>query len=454
MKSTPSPQDQEIFQLLETLKSIKAEYPPELLAKRRTAFMVQLALSERFSVQNFRPPENEKIIEILENLKPVRIEYPSILMAKQRAAFLSQASKRRRVGWMETLRSAIQSKLAIDPKALASSTTNEIRIQIIVATILAAACVGILLYGIRDQLMAFTRPHKTGVEISQSVPIVPTATYEITKTTCKPDSTSSQCLTHGFVKGPDPASWVSNSSDNWIKIDTGQAATIHMVEVDREPLENSTGEFTISVALSDNQYKEVYDSRSDNYTGIVSGPDTIQVSFEPVLARYVKITVDDPGMVINEVRAYAVVQPSPPDQTIEDTQEPLLPTVTASNIILPTKTTPPRTVTPIPTRTPTPSNTPTATSTATSTPSSTPTATATSTPSPTNTPVPTNTPLPTNTPAPTNTPVPTDSPAPTKTPLPTNSPVPTDTPLPTSTPVPTQPVVPTEANSTSQDTPG
>jgi hypothetical protein len=446
MKSTPSPQDQEIFKLLEALKSVKAKYPPELLAKRRTAFMVQLALSEKFSVQNFRPPENEKIIEILENLKSVRAEYPSMLMAKQRAAFLSQASKRRRVGWIETLRSAIQSKLVVNPKALAVPMTNEIRIQFIVASILAVACVGILLYGNRDLLMALTRSHPTGGEVSQSSSIVPTATYETTKTTCKPDSPSAQCLTHGFVKGPDPASWVSNSTDNWIKIDTGQAATIHMVELDRVRLDNSTEEFTIAVALSDNQYKEVYDSRTDNYTGFISGPDTIQVSFEPVLARYVKVTVTDPGMTINEVRAFAVVQPPPPDQVIEDTQEPLLPTVTASNIPLPTKTTPPRTVTPVPTRTPTatPTNTPTRTPTATSTNTPTRTPTATST----NTPVPTNTPLPTNTPAPTNTPLPTNTPAPTNTPLPTNTPAPTNTPLPTSTPVPT------EANSPSLDTQG
>jgi hypothetical protein len=447
MNSTSSPQDQEIIKLLDALKSIKAEYPPELLAKRRTAFMVQLTLSEKFSVQNFRPPEDEKIIEILENLKPVRIEYPSILMAKQRAAFLSQASKRRRVGWMETLRSAIQSKPIFNSKALAASITNEIRIQFIVASILAVACVGILLYGNRDLFMALTRSHPTGGEVSQSSSIVPTATYETTKTTCKLDFTSSQCLTHGFVKGPDPASWVSNSTDNWIKIDTGQAATIHMVELDRKRLDSSKGEFTISLALSEDQYKVVYDSRSDNYAAIVSEPDTIQVSFTPVLARYIKVTVTDPGMTINEVRAFGVVQPPPPDQVIEDTQKPPLPTVTSSNTPLPTKT-----VTPVPTRTltATPTNTPTRTPTATptNTPTRTPTATSTNTPVPTNTPLPTSTPAPTNTPLPTNTPVPTNTPAPTNTPMPTSTPAPTKTPLPTSTPVPT------EANSPSMDTQG
>jgi hypothetical protein len=146
MTSTPSPKDQEIIELLEALGTIKAEYPPELLAKRRIAFMVQLVLSEKFSVHNFHSPEGEKVIEVLENLKPVRSEYPSILMAKQRAAFLDQAAKRRKVSWLESLRSAVQSKLSLNLEVLAASITDEIRIQFIVASILTIACVGILLY--------------------------------------------------------------------------------------------------------------------------------------------------------------------------------------------------------------------------------------------------------------------------------------------------------------------
>ena len=53
MKLTPSPQDRKIIKLLEALKAIKAEYPPEMLARRRTTYMVQLALMEKFSVKNF-----------------------------------------------------------------------------------------------------------------------------------------------------------------------------------------------------------------------------------------------------------------------------------------------------------------------------------------------------------------------------------------------------------------
>ena len=34
MNPTPASQDQEVFELLDALKSIRAEYPPELLVKR------------------------------------------------------------------------------------------------------------------------------------------------------------------------------------------------------------------------------------------------------------------------------------------------------------------------------------------------------------------------------------------------------------------------------------
>ena len=147
MKTTPSPQDQEIIKLLKALKSVRVEYPPELLARRRTAYMVQLALMEKFNVKNFNSIEhsieNKEIIEVLESLKPVRAEYPSILMAKQRAAFLDQAAKRRRVSWLETLRSAIQSRFSFTP-GISPEMTNAIQRSLILVGVLAAVFAGIL----------------------------------------------------------------------------------------------------------------------------------------------------------------------------------------------------------------------------------------------------------------------------------------------------------------------
>ena len=471
MMSTPSPQDQEILNLLETLKSIKVEYPPELLANRRTAFLVQLTLSEKFSVNNFHFHKNEDVIEILENLKPVRAEYPSILLAKQRSAFLNQIEERRKVSWWEKLRFAFQGNLLDIPRNLVATIPREIRVQLVAASILAVACIGIFIYGNRDLVNAFTKSLRAPWEIYQSVPIKPTDTYQMTKTTCSPGFTSSLCRTSGFVKDPERSTWVSKSADSWIQIDTGQTAAINMIEMDREDTTNASGEFTISVAASDNQFKQVYDSRTDSSPETDVSQGTIQVSFEPVMARYVKITVTDPGVSINEVRAFALVQPVVSGQATETTEEELLPTFTATLppsptntlVVLPTNISlPSRTPTKTPTNTPTstntltytPTNTPTNMPTPTNTPTYTPTNTPTATSTPTNTPTPSNTPtnVPTSTPSstgtPTNTSLPTSTPTttptytpsatstPTYTPSPTQTPSSTSTPLPANTPVP------------------
>ena len=251
MKSTPSPQDQEIIKLLEALKSVRAEYPPELLVRRRTAFMVQLTLLEKFSVKNFHSIEHvledENIIEILGELKPIRAEYPSILKAKQRAAFLDQAAKRSKVGWMNALQSAIRSRFNFDPEASVIPMMSVLRKSLIIVSIIAIAFAGALIGGNREQVAKVADISPTQGGISQPVAVVLTATYETTESTCTPDSTSSLCSTYGFDTGPDQESWVSKSADSWIKIDTGETATIHMVEFDKEYLGGSTGEFTLSL---------------------------------------------------------------------------------------------------------------------------------------------------------------------------------------------------------------
>jgi len=185
MKWPPSPQDQRIIELLEELKAIKLEYPPELLARRRTAYMVQLALMGKFSVKNLDSIEDEKFIEVLENLKPVRAEYPSILMAKQRTAFLDQAAKRRKMGWIESLRSSIRSRLSFTPRASTGVLTNALLRSLILASIILTVFAGIL-FGNLDQFTESARPRPPHGEISQPVPIIPTATYATTKTTCSP----------------------------------------------------------------------------------------------------------------------------------------------------------------------------------------------------------------------------------------------------------------------------
>ncbi len=447
MKANPSQQDQEILKLLESLKTIKADYPPELLAKRRSALIGKYELLNKKQVKGSQSPEREVIVELLKDLEQVKAVYPPVLLAKQRSAFLNQAAKHRKVGWLETLHTVIRNWFTFGSRTPTVPMTNHFRGSLIVLTFLAVTFAGFLLFGSRDQSAEPSPPPPTQQKYIQPVPVVPTTSLEIKQTTCAPESTRQPCITHGFVKSPDQDSWISNEADSWIKLDTGQNAVINKVELDRVSLGGLKVDFTISVAHSDNHYQQVYDSRSGSSAPAISGKETIQVSLEPVVARFVIVEVASSGMVINELRAYSVTQPSTPQQFPDATSTASQPILVPSRTQFSTKSSPLPTKTALPTNTSSPTSTPSATNTplptstftATNTPLPTSTFTATSTPLPTSTFTATNTPLPTSTSSPTvtQTPKPTDTPLPTSTQTPTNTLPPTSTVLPTGIPTST-----------------
>jgi hypothetical protein len=235
------------------------------------------------------------------------------------------------------------------------------------------------------------------------------------------------------------ASWISNSPNSWIKIDLGKVTTINTITFGRDRLgqmsDRNPGQFTVAVAMSDDvyangnshnderEYTEIFNSKKAGFSGKVSKAETIQLHFDAVSVRYIKITFENPGTAVDEVEAFMV------DSS------------TAANS--PTKTAKEdgggNTSHSAPTGTPLPTNVPVSTDTPTP-------MLPTDTPVPTQTPAPTDTPVPTETPMPTDTPVPppTDTPVPTDTLVPTEPPVATDTPVPAiiDTPVPTD--IPTD----------
>ena len=89
MKSTPSPQDQAVIDLLKRLEPLKDEYPPELLAARRAAFVAQVEQRKADGAKE-ELLSKQQTIELLEGLKPVVAEYPADLFAARRAAFLAE----------------------------------------------------------------------------------------------------------------------------------------------------------------------------------------------------------------------------------------------------------------------------------------------------------------------------------------------------------------------------
>ena len=93
MKSAFLPEDRVIVKLLEDLKSVKTDYPPKLLSKRRTAFMRQVRQQEKIGVKEGLPAGDRKVIKLLENLKSDKVTYPPELLAGRRAAFISQIAE-------------------------------------------------------------------------------------------------------------------------------------------------------------------------------------------------------------------------------------------------------------------------------------------------------------------------------------------------------------------------
>jgi hypothetical protein len=425
---------------LKELKSVRAEYPPELLAARRASFIAQIEQHTASELTEELSSEDQEIIKLFSSLKSLGTEYPPNLLTARRSAFIGQIAQGNKVSVLEALRSSIQKIFRHKIKLPSMPTMEFMRTSLVVAALLMATFVGSLL-GNRGQLSTLSA---TQGAIAQPAPALATSTSEEEEQViCKPGYVPPRCLAkesnheenltfqgNGSARpavakdtlpgysgvhkaayindglyGPG-ASWVSKSAYSWIKIDLGKATTINTVAFGRDRLGNlndgDPGQFVIAVAMSDNvyadgnssndfvEYTQVYSSVETGFSGTVSGPETIRAQFDPVLARFVKITFVNAGTAVDEVEIF-MVQPAlfvstPTKRPKED-----LPAVIATFM---------------------PSSTPVPTDTAT--------------------PVPTGTPLPTNTPVPTDTPRPTDTP----TPVPTNTPRPTDTPQPPDTPIP------------------
>ena len=80
---------------------------------------------------------------------------------------------------------------------------------------------------------------------------------------------------------------------------------------DRDP-----GQFTIAVATSDtyangddtndgSEYTQVFSSATHGFSGLIIGPQTVQASFDDVLARFIKLSVTNGGAAIDEVEVSA-----------------------------------------------------------------------------------------------------------------------------------------------------
>jgi hypothetical protein len=479
------PSEDQVIQILEHLKPATVGYPSDLLAARRAAFLAQV---EQHQSQTSRVKREAgalhkgTVLKLLEQLKSIELEYPFKLWSARRSAFVAQI-RDGKTSVLEAARSAIRNMWKSWGASPSEPAMRVRQASLVFAALLLAIFVGSLLYG-------GPQPLSQG-EASNVQLISLTSTRAVAEVICKPGYLPPLCLAQEFDKSGDltspengkarpavakdtlpgysrihdpayvndgqygpGASWISNSAYSWIKIDLGEPRSINTVTFGRDRLGNlndgDPGQFVIAVALSDDvyadgnssndfmEYTPVYSSAEAGFDGIVSGPETIQATFSPVTARFIKITFENPGTAVDEIEVFML---QPPELVMNPTQRPREP-VSASFTPVPTNTLiPSHTPTLMPSRTPRPTFTFTPRPTLTSSP----TVTATAVPTDTSTPVPTDTVIPpTATLPPSNTPPPTATQPPTSTPVPTNTAVPTGTPVPPLTNTPEPPVIYTE----------
>jgi len=482
---TPHLQDQKVIKLLADLKSNRIEYPANLLAKRRITFIKQVAEWEKAEAAKQLQLQNKDIIRLLESLKPIRAEYPQQLLAQRRSAFVGHILKRGKISWWEMLRSVIQDNLISLTRPQRTTTLSFLASFVLIGFIVIAS-LGSMIYGNHNRSeLAFNEASTQSEAVRLYLP-TPTSTSYVGVTTCKTGYIPPMCLARTFDKSQDltfqgnglaraavakdtlpgdngihqaayvndglygsGASWVSQNAHSWIKIDLGQTAIINMVKFGKDRLGNfnghNPGQFTIAVALADNiyangdstndnkEYKRVFDSATVGFSGVIPDFETVQASFKPVFARYIKITVTNPGTAIDEVEAFynSTSQSTSSDKTGQSIQS-----INSQLVLTNTPINPPS-PTSIPNNIPTlmPTNTPLPL------PTNTPTLSLTDTPIPSS---PTDVPtfMPTDTPMPLPTDIPTLIPTDTPVPLPTDTPipVPSDTPI----PVPVDTLIPTQ----------
>jgi len=115
------------------------------------------------------------------------------------------------------------------------------------------------------------------------------------------------------------SSWISDSAESWLKIDLGQTVMIDTVTFGRDRLggydDRDPGQFSIDVALADSyrdgddnndtaEYTRVFTSETAGFDGSINGAESLHARFAPVAARFVKLTVDNPGTAVDELQVF------------------------------------------------------------------------------------------------------------------------------------------------------
>lgn len=332
------------------------------MTARRAAFLAQLEGLGALDIDEELSAADLEIASLLGRLRSVRVEYPAELLAARRSAFLYQMEQAGTVGFWDKLRLSI--RRAFPPKAAIPTVRSAgfVRLSFVIASLIIAAFVGRLFFSGTEEPL---QPAPSQA-VATPTRIPPTTSSEIALTICKAYDQTPSCLPGELDPGQDladpengpaqpavssdarsdddgvnmaanvndgreGASWVSTSPDSWIKIDLGRVTTINSVSLRTGSPDTSDegnpGQFVIAVARSDvytdgdsagdsTEYMPVFRSDQTGFGGSVSNKETIRTRFPAVEARFVKITFEKAGAAIEEVGVYLV---QPPGLVVEPT---------------------------------------------------------------------------------------------------------------------------------------
>jgi len=115
------------------------------------------------------------------------------------------------------------------------------------------------------------------------------------------------------------ASWVGFDQNPWLKVDLGDNVVIDTITFGRDRVlgfdDRDPGQFTVSISSNDvvyangddsgdaGEYTQIVDS-SGHFSGIINGPETIQVIFDPVNTRFIKVEFANAGTLIDELQVF------------------------------------------------------------------------------------------------------------------------------------------------------
>ena len=172
--------ERETVKLLERLKPVQAPYPAELLAARRAAFLAQVEqLGARESAGELSAGE-QTVVRLLGGLKSAPVDYPPAMLAARRSAFLRQAAGTRSPSLWDTLRLSIRRIFPFPATMPAAPVSGSRRLTLVLASLLLAVLIGSLLFS------------RAGPSLSPS-PSQMAATGEMALTICLPEDPAPGC---------------------------------------------------------------------------------------------------------------------------------------------------------------------------------------------------------------------------------------------------------------------